>query len=348
MKKNTNIEELIRPDLVNIKAYSSARDEFSSEDEMMFLDANENPFDTNLNRYPDPYQSKLKSRIAELKGIPANQIVLGNGSDEIIDLLIRLFCKPYQDNILIFPPTYGMYKVVADLNAIQVKEVLLDKEFRLDADKGLRHVDEHTKVMFVCSPNNPSGNAVQQKEILKLLDTFKGIVVIDEAYIDFSTETSFTTHLNSYENLVVMQTFSKAYGLAGARLGMCFTNPKIVTYLNKIKPPYNVNTLTQQVALEKLTSIEEAKHQIDTILTQRSLLEKKLKHISWIEKIYSSQANFLLVKVDDANRRYQQCIEHNIVVRNRHTQPNCEHCLRFTVGTPEENTSFLETLKALE
>lgn len=344
MKKTIHIQDLIRPDLVNIKAYSSARDEFSSEDEMIFLDANENPFDTNLNRYPDPYQYKLKSRISEIKGVPADHIVLGNGSDEIIDLVIRLFCKSYEDNILIFPPTYGMYKVVADLNAVQVKEVFLDADFQLDASEALNHVTDDTKLIFVCTPNNPSGNAIERQQILKLLDNFNGIVVIDEAYNDFSNEASFTEELDSYENLVVMQTFSKASGLAGARLGMCFTNPNIVAYLNKIKPPYNVNTLTQQVALEKLASIEEAKHQIETILSERKRLKRDLKEMSWIEKIYPSQANFLLVKVDDANKRYKQCIDHKIVVRNRHTQPNCENCLRFTVGTPEENKAFLEVI----
>ena len=250
--------------------------------------------------------------------------------------------------MLVFPPTYGMYKVAADVNAIQVKEVFLDRHFQLDADKALKQVDENTKLIFVCTPNNPSGNTINGQQIFKLLDNFEGIVIIDEAYIDFSTEESFTNYLATYENLVVMQTFSKAYGLAGARLGMCFTNPKIVEYLNKIKPPYNVNTLTQKVALEKLAALEDATRQINSILKERNRLEQELKDISWIEKIYPSQANFLLVKVDDAYKRYQQCIDHNIVVRNRHTQPNCENCLRFTVGTPRENRLFLETLTAFE
>ena len=345
MKNSIDIQNLIRSDLRDIKAYSSARDEFPSEDNMVFLDANENPFDTNLNRYPDPYQSKLKLRISELKKVPSNQIVLGNGSDEVIDLLIRLFCKPYQDSILIFPPTYGMYKVVADLNAIQVSEEFLDNDFQLDAGKALDNISENTKLIFVCTPNNPSGNTIERQQILKLLDNFNGIVVIDEAYNDFSNEASFSKHLDTYENLVVMQTFSKAFGLAGARLGMCFAHPKIVAYLNKIKPPYNVNTLTQQVALDKLASIEEATQQIETILKERRRLEDRLKDITWIKTVYPSQANFLLVKVDDANYRYKQCIDHNIVVRNRHKQPLCENCLRFTVGTPEENSLFFETIR---
>jgi histidinol-phosphate aminotransferase len=255
-----------------------------------------------------------------------------------------MFCKPFEDSILTFPPTYGMYKVVADLNAVHVKQVFLDANFQLDADEALKHVTDSTKLIFVCTPNNPSGNAIDKQQVLKLLDNFNGIVVIDEAYNDFSDEDSFTNYLDTYENLVVMQTFSKAFGLAGARLGMCFTNPNIVAYLNKTKPPYNVNTLTQQVALDKLASIDEAKNQIETILKERRRLEKDLKQISWIEKIYPSQSNFLLVKVDNANSRFKQCIAHNIVVRNRHTQPNCENCLRFTVGTPEENSVFLETI----
>lgn len=348
MKKKINIKDLIRPDLRNIKAYSSARDEFSSEDDMIFLDANENPFDTELNRYPDPYQTRLKSKISSIKEIPAEQIVLGNGSDEIIDLLIRLFCKPYQDKILIFPPTYGMYKVTADLNAIQVEEFFLDKHFQLDFKEALKRISTHTKIIFVCSPNNPSGNTTEKEKVLKILDNFEGIVVVDEAYIDFSTEDSFSAYLDSYKNLVVMQTFSKAYGLAGVRLGMCFANPEIVAYLNKIKPPYNVNTLTQKEALQRLSSIENVSEEIKLILAERNHLADALKNILWVKTVYPSQANFLLVKVDDANMRYRQCIDKNIVVRNRHTQPNCENCLRFTIGTPQENQKLIQTLNQLQ
>jgi len=347
MKKSNAIANLIREDLRDIEAYSSARDEFSSEDKMIFLDANENPFDTHLNRYPDPYQSKLKSRISVIKNVPTRNIVLGNGSDEIIDLLIRLFCNPFQDNILTFPPTYGMYKVAADLNAIDIKQVFLDDNFQLNADKALVEASKHTKIIFVCSPNNPSGNTIKRPEILKLIQNFEGIVVVDEAYIDFAEEESFSTLLSQYKNLVVMQTFSKAYGLAGVRLGMCFANTEIVEYLNKIKPPYNVNTLTQKHALERLNSVGEVSKEIQTILTERKKLSVQLKNIPWVKHIYPSQANFLLVKVDEANTRYNQCIEKNIVVRNRHTQPNCENCLRFTIGTPEENQKLIETLKHL-
>lgn len=345
MKKRKDITSLIRPELLDIKAYSSARDEFSTEEEMIFLDANENPFNTKLNRYPDPYQSKLKSMIAQLKNVESNNIVLGNGSDEIIDLLIRLFCIPYTDKIMTFPPTYGMYKVTADLNAIGIQEVLLDKNFQLNVDEVLARMTKETKMIFFCSPNNPSGNTLKREDIIHILHQFDGIVVIDEAYNDFSTDASFSELLDEYNNLVVMQTFSKAFGMAGARLGMCFTNPIIVDYLNKIKPPYNVNTLSQNIAIERLTSITKVKYQINLIISERIKLEKDLKHIHWITHIYPSQANFLLVKVDDANKRYKQCINHNIVVRNRTTQPNCENCLRFTIGTPEENSTFLETIK---
>ncbi len=345
MNKRIDIASLIRPELLDIKAYSSARDEFSTEEEMIFLDANENPFNTKLNRYPDPYQSKLKSRISELKNVDSKNIVLGNGSDEIIDLLIRLFCVPYTDKIMTFPPTYGMYKVTADLNAIGIQEVLLDENFQLKVDEILERITKETKLIFFCSPNNPSGNTLYREDVIRILHQFDGIVVIDEAYSDFSTESSFSELVEDYNNLVVMQTFSKAYGLAGARLGMCFTNPFIVDYLNKIKPPYNVNSLSQNIALEKLSSIEKVESQIKSIISERIKLEGDLKHIDWITHIYPSQANFLLVKVDDANKRYKQFLDHRIVVRNRTTQPNCENCLRFTIGTPEENSTFLETIK---
>jgi histidinol-phosphate aminotransferase len=345
MNKRIDIASLIRPELLDIKAYSSARDEFSTEEEMIFLDANENPFNTKLNRYPDPYQSKLKSKISELKNVDSKYIVFGNGSDEIIDLLIRLFCVPYTDKIMTFPPTYGMYKVTADLNAIGIQEVLLDENFQLKVDEILERITTETKLIFFCSPNNPSGNTLNREDVIRILHQFDGIVVIDEAYSDFSTESSFSELVEDYNNLVVMQTFSKAYGLAGARLGMCFTNPFIVDYLNKIKPPYNVNSLSQNIALEKLSSIKKIENQIKSIISERIKLENDLNHIDWITHIYPSQANFLLVKVDDANKRYKQFLDHRIVVRNRTTQPNCENCLRFTIGTPEENSTFLETIK---
>jgi histidinol-phosphate aminotransferase len=347
MKKSINLPTLIRPELLELKAYSSARDEFNTSESMTFLDANENPFQTELNRYPDPYQSKLKSKIAQLRKIDPGYIMLGNGSDEVIDLLVRLFCTPYRDNILIFLPTYGMYKVVADLNAVKVKTVPLNKNFQIEENQVLKNIDEHTKIIFICSPNNPSGNTMQRDKVLNLLDNFNGIVVVDEAYHDFSTEQSFLGDLKAYENLMVMQTFSKAMGLAGARLGMCFANPKIIKYLNRIKPPYNVNNLSQNVALKTLNNYSKIETQVDQILNERSTLASALEQISWVEKVYPSEANFLLVKVDDANQRYLELLEHKIVVRNRHNQPGCENCLRFSIGTPNENKLLINTLNQL-
>lgn len=347
MKKSINLSTLIRPELLELKAYSSARDEFSTKKSMIFLDANENPYETQLNRYPDPYQTELKAKIAQLKNIDPDHIMLGNGSDEVIDLLVRLFCQPYKDNILIFPPTYGMYKVVADLNAVNVKTVDLTKDFQIDIDKTIKSIDVQTKLIFVCSPNNPSGNSMDRKSVLKLLNHFEGLVIVDEAYQDFSGNISFLEELKNYENLVVMQTFSKAMGLAGARLGMCFANPKIIQYLNRIKPPYNVNNLTQNIALESLNDYSKVQIQVEEIEKEKSRLATALGEISWVEKAYPSEANFLLVKVDDANKRYNELLEQKIVVRNRNNQPGCENCLRFSIGTPSENKILINTLNQL-
>jgi histidinol-phosphate aminotransferase len=347
MKKSINLSNLIRPELLELKAYSSARDEFSTKESMIFLDANENPYETELNRYPDPYQTELKSKIAELKKIDTDHIMLGNGSDEVIDLLVRLFCQPYRDNILIFPPTYGMYKVVADLNAVNVKTVDLTEDFQIDINKTIASIDAQTKLIFVCSPNNPSGNSMNRKSILRLLDQFDGLVVVDEAYQDFSQNTSFIEELKEYENLVVMQTFSKAMGLAGSRLGMCFANPKIIKYLNRIKPPYNVNNLTQNIAFETLNNYSKVQKQIEQLLKEKAQLAIALEQIQWVKKVYPSESNFLLVKVDDANKRYNELLEQKIVVRNRHNQPGCENCLRFSIGTPTENKILINTLNQL-
>lgn len=347
MKKSINLKTLIRPELLELKAYSSARDEFSTSERMVFLDANENPYASELNRYPDPYQTELKSKIAELKNISSNYIMLGNGSDEVIDLLVRLCCIPYQDNILIFPPTYGMYKVVADLNAVNVKAIELNADFQIDVNQAINAIDTQTKLIFVCSPNNPTGNIMNRENVLKLLDEFDGLVIVDEAYQDFSAKASFLENFEDFENLVVMQTFSKAMGLAGARLGMCFVNPKIIKYLNRIKPPYNVNNLTQQAALKTLNNYSKVQTQIDEIENEKLKLSKALDQIAWVRHVYQSEANFLLVKVDDANKRYRELLEQKIVVRNRHNQPGCENCLRFSIGTPDENTILIETLNQL-
>jgi histidinol-phosphate aminotransferase len=348
MKKNIDLADLVRPDLRDLKPYSSARDEFSTKEEMLFIDANENPFNSNLNRYPDPYQTDLKKAVAELKNIQTNQILLGNGSDEIIDLLVRLFCQPYQDHIMILPPTYGMYKVVAALNAVEVKTIDLNDDFQINTEKVLQSLTVNTKLLFICSPNNPTGNLMGHKDIFHLLEDFDGLVIVDEAYQDFSTEVSMLKYLSKYKNLIVMQTFSKAYGLAGARLGMCFADSQIIQYLNKIKPPYNVNALTQEVALEKIQNNYLVQIQIKEILKNRTTLENELKELKWVKKVYPSQANFLLVKVDDANARYNQLLEQKIVVRNRHNQAGCDNCLRFSIGTEQEIDYLLKTLSQLK
>lgn len=343
-----NIQDLIRLTIKALKPYSSARDEFQGEtDNMVFLDANENPFENGVNRYPDPHQRKLKSVLSEIKGISTKNILLGNGSDEVLDLIFRAFCEPNQDNVVILPPTYGMYEVLANLNAISIKKVNLDDLFQPKVDAILNVTDINTKLLFICSPNNPSGNSFAYKAIEKLLLNFKGIVVIDEAYIDFSTEKSWLTRLKEFPNLIVTQTLSKAYGMAGIRLGICYASEAIITVLNTIKPPYNINELTQIKAIELLSITDLAKNQIADILKERRNLITELQTISYISKIYPSDANFVLVKVDDANKRYNQLIEKGIVIRNRTTQPGCENTLRLTVGTSSENRILIEVLNNL-
>ncbi len=345
MTNNFDISKLIRPELLNLKPYASARDEFSTSSEhMTFLDANENPFQSGLNRYPDPYQTKLKTEIAQLKNLSPEQILLGNGSDEVIDLLVRLFCQPYQDEILIFPPTYGMYQVVAELNAVKVKTVNLNPDFQINIPKVLNKISDNTKLIFVCSPNNPTGNCLVREDIIQLLNHFKGIVVVDEAYQDFSNQISMMENLHDFKNLVVMQTFSKAYGLAAARLGMCFANPDTIKYLNRIKPPYNINQLTQDAVLKQLKNSDEVQQQINVIQGEKLKLKTALNNVEWVEQVYLSDANFLLVKVDDANNRYKMLLEQKIVVRNRHSQPGCKNCLRITIGTPAENAYLIKIL----
>ncbi|WP_372754942.1 histidinol-phosphate transaminase [Mariniflexile sp.] len=343
-----NIENLIRPTIKALKPYSSARDEFQGvTDNMVFLDANENPFENGVNRYPDPHQGKLKAVLSEIKGISTKNILLGNGSDEVLDLIYRAFCEPNQDNVVILPPTYGMYEVLANLNAISIKKVNLDKAFQPKVNEVLNAADANSKLLFICSPNNPSGNSFSSEAIEAMVSNFKGIVVIDEAYIDFSTEKSWLTRLNEFPNLIVTQTLSKAYAMAGIRLGICYASEAIISVLNTIKPPYNINELTQKKAIELLTIKDLATNQISDILKERSVMVSELETISYISKIYPSDANFLLVKVDDANKRYNQLIEKGIVIRNRTTQPGCENTLRLTVGTSEENKKLIDTLKSI-
>ncbi|RZN83986.1 MAG: histidinol-phosphate transaminase [Winogradskyella sp.] len=343
-----NIENLLRENIKNLKAYSSARDEYTEvSNEMIFIDANENPFESEVNRYPDPQQTIVKSRLSELKTIPINQILLGNGSDEVLDLILRAFCEPNQDNIITLPPTYGMYSVLANLNAIAIIEVILDTNFEPNVDDILEAQNKNSKILFLCSPNNPTANSFEASKIEELLNGFKGIVVIDEAYIDFSNQESWLSRLDEFPNLVVTQTLSKAYGLAGIRLGICYASEEIIAVLNRIKPPYNINELTQKAALNRLNTIETVNSEVKMILEQREHLLEALNTISFVEKVYTSDANFLLVKVDDANQRYDQLIEKGIVVRNRTTQPLCENCLRFTVGTEVENQKLIKTLNQL-
>jgi histidinol-phosphate aminotransferase len=347
--KKFNINNLVRPNVAGLKPYSSARDEYQSTgSEMVFLDANENPFQTDVNRYPDPQQRSLKAELAKIKNVSTEHILLGNGSDEVLDLLFRAFCEPGTDNVITLPPTYGMYKVLANINNIENKEVLLNSDFEPNVEEILNSVDQNTKMIFLCSPNNPTGNSFSAEKIIHILENFNGLVIIDEAYIDFSTEESWLNKLEQYPNLVITQTLSKAYGMAGIRLGICYASEGIIEILNKIKPPYNVNELTQLRALDRVLNKEKLDSEISDLLKQRTLLSEALVEVDFIEKIYASDANFILVKVDNANKRYDQLIEKGIVIRNRTTQPLCENTLRFTVGTGEENYKLLEALKNID
>ncbi len=344
-----SIQNLIRPTIKALKPYSSARDEYQgNSDDMVFLDANENPFENGVNRYPDPQQRTVKSLLSEIKDIPQQNILLGNGSDEVLDLIYRAFCEPNQDNIITLPPTYGMYSVLANINAIAIKSVQLDGNFQPKVDEILEIADANSKLLFLCSPNNPTGNSFEAKSIERLIKAFKGIVVIDEAYIDFSNEESWASRLTEFPNLIVTQTLSKAYGMAGIRLGICFASEEIISVLNRIKPPYNVNELTQQKAIAQLEQNELTKQQVEVILRERNVLVDQLNTVDFVSKIYPSDANFVLAKVDDATKRYNQLIEKGIVIRNRTMQPGCENCLRFTVGTKVENEALIKALKELD
>ena len=344
-----DINNLVRENVKSMKPYSSARDEFEDFDtaDMIFLDANENPFQNGVNRYPDPQQSNLKSVLATQNKVSKKQILLGNGSDEVLDLIFRAFCEPKVDNVITLPPTYGMYGVLANLNNIENREVLLSSDFQPKVEQILEIVDACSKILFLCSPNNPSGNSFSDDAVVKLLENFKGLVVIDEAYIDFSEKESWLNRLSDYPNLIITQTLSKAFGLAGIRLGICYASEEIIAVLNKIKPPYNVNELTQQRALERLSEPEKIKGEISSIINQRAKLLEVLVDVKFVEKIYPTEANFILVKVDDANKRYDELIAKGIVIRNRTTQPLCENTLRLTIGTEVENKKLIEVLKQL-
>ena len=342
-----NIDTLIRPNIRGLIAYSSARSEYTGND-AIYLDANENGLGSALsegyNRYPDPLQLQLKKAIAGIKGIDEQRQFLGNGSDEPIDLLIRSFCNPGKDSILVFPPTYGMYEVSARINDVFVKEVLLSKDFQIDADKALSQADENTKIIFICSPNNPTGNMIDKTSIITLLERFKGIVVVDEAYIDFVQGQSLLKELGNYNNIVILQTFSKAWGLAGLRLGMAFASKEIVSILNKVKAPYNINLATQMLALEALRSTAFLSQSIQNITDERKRLETIIAQLPFVEKIYPSCVNFILLKVLDAADLYNYLKRRNIIVRNRSNMPLCENCLRVTIGNAEENNLLITAL----
>ncbi|MDT7831730.1 histidinol-phosphate transaminase [Flavobacteriaceae bacterium S356] len=344
-----NINNLVRENIKSLSPYSSARDEFKeASSDTIFMDANENPFDSGLNRYPDPKQSLVKKALSELKGMPSSQILLGNGSDEVLDLIFRVFCEPKQDAVITLPPTYGMYKVLANTNDVATVEVPLSESFQPNVNEILRAQDERTKLLLLCSPNNPTANSFEVVKVEKLIREFKGIVVIDEAYIDFSDQESWIGRLAEFPNLIVTQTLSKAYGLAGIRLGICYASLEIISILDKVKPPYNVNQLTQDVALSALKNQEKTNLEIQRIISERNKMINNLSLVKVIEKSYPSDANFLLVKVDDADKRYQELLEKGIVVRNRTKQIMCSNCLRLTIGSEQENNRLIKVLNELK
>lgn len=339
-----NLDKLLRNNIRSLQPYSCARDEFKGE-ASVYLDANENPYNAPFNRYPDPLQWEVKQQITRVKGVPAENIFLGNGSDEPIDLLFRAFCEPRIDNVVAIEPTYGMYKVSANINDVEYRKVLLDENFQFSAEKLLDATNLYTKIIWLCSPNNPTGNSLDRNEIIKLLTSFEGIVVLDEAYIDFAAEGSFSEMLSQYPNLVILQTFSKAWGSAAIRLGMAFASTEIIAVLNKIKYPYNINILTQKQALLALKNDAQVKQWVKTLLTERAILVDALQQLPIVQHIYPTDANFVLVRVDDANALYHYLVDKSIIVRNRNTVSLCLGCVRITVGTPEENQILLEELK---
>lgn len=342
-----DLNNIIRPNIKALKPYSCARDEFKGE-ASVFLDANENPYNAPYNRYPDPLQWSVKECISEIKGVAKESIFLGNGSDEPIDLMYRAFCEPRVDNVVAINPTYGMYEVCADINDVEYRKVNLDENFQFSADKLLAKADEHTKVMWLCSPNNPTGNLLAENEIEKLLQSFNGIVVVDEAYIDFAGRDSFAKKLSQHPNLVVLQTFSKAWGSAAIRLGMAFASKEIICVLNKIKYPYNVNILTQRQALALMKEADKVADWVKTLKAERSRLVDELQKLSLVVCTYPTDANFVLTKVKDAQATYNHLVSNGIIVRNRNCVTLCGNCLRITVGTPEENKILLNELHNLE
>ncbi|MCL1689282.1 histidinol-phosphate transaminase [Elizabethkingia anophelis] len=339
--KNFNLENLVRPNILKLKPYSSARDEYKGSTGV-FLDANENPFG-NLNRYPDPYQKEVKEKLSALKSIPVSQIFLGNGSDEVIDLVFRIFCTPGRDKALVFTPTYGMYEVSANINDTELLQLPLNSDFQIDKESIIPFLtDENLKLIFICSPNNPTGNSIENVDFI--LENFNGIVFVDEAYIDFSTQKSWTEKLSQYPNLVISQTFSKARGLAAVRVGIAYSSPEIIALFNKTKPPYNVSQLNQEAALIALLDAKKYQSEIKTILAEKERLEKEFLQLSLIKKIYPSDANFILVEVNDADGIYNNLVQQKIITRNRNSV--IAGCIRITIGTTEENNQLIAALMA--
>lgn len=341
------ISNLLRPNILRLKAYSTARDEYQGSIGQ-FMDANENPYQNGINRYPDPYQKVLKAKISELKKVSSDSIFIGNGSDEAIDILYRIFCRPGIDNVIGITPSYGMYKVAADINDIEYREYKLDNNFDLDAQKLLSLADENTKMVFLCSPNNPSGNILNKKEVDLLLNNFHGVLVIDEAYIDFASSKSYTRLLEQYPHLVVLQTLSKAWGAAAIRLGLAFADSRIIKYMTRVKYPYNINILSQKAAMDALSESEKVEEMVRMIRHERESLRQRLLSIPIIEHVYPSDANFLLIRCYNAKKLYTYLLKKEIIVRDRSSVPGCESCLRISVGTPEENKKLIEALLAYE
>ncbi|MBS1496259.1 MAG: histidinol-phosphate transaminase [Bacteroidetes bacterium] len=343
-----NVNDLVRKNIQSLKPYSSARHEFEGE-ASVFLDANENAFGStlheNFNRYPDPLQWQLKFQLAKIKGVPAENIFIGNGSDEVIDLAYRIFCNPAKDNVIICPPTYGMYEVSGNINDVEIRKVNLTENFQLNVEGIMQACDANTKLLFICSPNNPTGNNLNRADIEWLLNNFNGMVIIDEAYINYSAQKSFIAELTEYNNLIVMQTLSKAWGLAALRLGLCFASLDIINLFNKVKPPYNINQASQQLGFEALQQTLQVNEWIRVTVEEREKLSEQLQGFLFVEKIYKSDSNFILIKVKDANKLYHYLCTQAVVVRKRNTEPLCEECIRITVGTPEENSRLIELLK---
>ena len=339
------LEQLVRKNIWSLAPYSSARDEYSGKEAHVFLDANENPYNAPYNRYPDPLQRDVKKMLERVKGVPSENIFLGNGSDEAIDLPYRIFCEPGRDNVVSIAPTYGMYQVCADINDIECRQVLLDDNFLLHADAVLQACDEHTKIVWLCSPNNPTGNSLDRDEILKVVEGFDGIVIVDEAYIDFAQQLSLRQELPKHPNLIILQTMSKAWGSAAIRLGMAFASKEIIAIYNKVKYPYNVNQLTQQQAMEMLKDPFEIDKYVKTLLQERSRLIAAFRELPICEQIYPTDANFFLTRVTDAKRIYDYLVDKGIIVRNRSRIQLCQNCLRITIGTRTENNELLSALR---